>query len=304
MDFYVEIENLIKKNEINKRARYLKDNSDTLNIYWQVGKLIVEAQGGESHAKYGNGLIKVWSERLTTIYGKGYNYTNLSRFRQFYLYFPILAPVGQELTWSNIKTILPIRDENKRNYYINLCITRNLSKRELIKEIKSNAYERLLEHPEHIEIISIKEQEVYDVREHIKNPVIIKLKENDKILKEHDLELKILAELKNFFQELGEGYTFVGNEYKIRYGTKDYYIDILLFNYNLNCFVVIELKLRELRKEDKAQIEFYMMLVDKTLKKDFHNSTIGIIVSRHQDDLIVSFVSCKNIIPITYQILK
>lgn len=113
-----------------------------------------------------------------------------------------------------------------------------------------------------------------------------------------------MAELKTFFEELGEGYTFVGNEYKIKYGGKDYYIDILLFNYNLNSFVVIELKLRELRKEDKAQIEFYMNLVDDNLKKEFHNSTIGIIVSKYQDKFIVSFVSSNNIIPITYQILK
>ncbi len=104
MNYYEEIEHLIKKKEINKQARYLKDNSETLNTYWQVGKLIVEAQGGNLRAKYGNKLIKEWSEKLVNLYGKGYDYTNLSRFRQFYNIFPIIGPLGQ-LSWTIIRAI-------------------------------------------------------------------------------------------------------------------------------------------------------------------------------------------------------
>lgn len=304
MNYYEEIEHLIRKKEINKKARLIKDNNDTLITYWNVGKLIVEAQGGNLRAKYGNNLIKEWSKKLVSLYGNSYNSDNLRRFRQFYITFPKYDPAGHTLNWSQIRAILPIKEENKRNYYINLCITRNLSKRELINEIKNNAYERLLDKPEHIEIIDNKKEKIYNIKEHIKNPIIIKLNHNDKILKERDLQIKILAQLKTFFEELGEGYTFVGNEYKIKYGNKDYYIDILLFNYNLNSFVIIELKLRELKKEDKAQIEFYMNLVDNNLKKEFHNSTIGIIVSKYQDKFIVSFVSSNTVIPITYKILK
>lgn len=153
MNYYKEVEHLIKKKEINKKARLLKDNNETLITYWQVGKLIVEAQGGNSRASYGNKLIKSWSEKLVKIYGNSYNADNLRRFRQFYNTFPKYDPVGHKLNWSLIRAILPIKEENKRNYYINLCITRNLSKRELINEIKNNAYERLLDKPEHIEII-------------------------------------------------------------------------------------------------------------------------------------------------------
>ena len=154
-NYYIEIENYIKRNETNKRRRNLEDNYDTLNNYWNIGKLIVEAQGGSKRAKYGNELIKEWSVNLTQNYGKGYNYTNLSRFRQFYLLFPKLAPVAQ-LSWTNITILLPIKDENKRNYYINLCIERNLSKRQLLEEIKSNSYERLVNKPKHIELVSQK----------------------------------------------------------------------------------------------------------------------------------------------------
>ena len=141
MDNYKEIETLIKKVEIGKEIRERQINYERVDAYWNIGKLIVDAQGGKEKNKYGDKLLKEWSEKLTQEYGKWYDYTNLSRFRQLYLYFPIIGPVGQQLNWTIIRTILPIKDENKRNYYINLCVKNNLSKRELIKEIKSNSFE-------------------------------------------------------------------------------------------------------------------------------------------------------------------
>ena len=125
--YYEEIEHLIKKHEVSKRVRSLEENNDLVTTYWNVGRLIVEAQGGSKRAKYGNELIKKWSIKLTETYGKGYDYTNLSRFRKFYIQFPILGPVAQ-LSWTNIIKILPIQDENKKNFYVNLCIKNNLSK--------------------------------------------------------------------------------------------------------------------------------------------------------------------------------
>ena len=105
MNYYNEVENYIKKVEIGKAIRKTAANNELVDAYWNVGKLIVEAQGGKEKVKYGNELIKKWSERLTAEYGKGYNYTNLSRFCQFYLSFPILAPVGQELNWKGKKAL-------------------------------------------------------------------------------------------------------------------------------------------------------------------------------------------------------
>lgn len=298
-EYYNEIEHLIRKNEINKNARILKNNFDTLETYWNIGRLIIEAQGGTKRAKYGNALIKEWSNKLKILYGKGYDTSNLKRFRLFYSIFPKGAPLGHQLTWTNIKYILPIKDENKRNYYINLCIKENLSKRDLINRIKNESYERILNKPNKIEIIE-NQQKVDNIKEYIKNPIIIKLNANEKILKEKDLQLKILAQLKNFFTELGLGYTLVGNEYKIKYGNTTRYVDLLLFNYNINAFVVVELKTRKLEEKDKAQIEFYINMIDNTLRKSFHNKTIGIIVTKEQDKFIATFVSEENIIPITY----
>ena len=294
--YYEEIEHLIKKNEISKRVRSLEANNDLVTTYWNVGRLIVEAQGGEKRAKYGNELIKKWSIELTNKYGKGYDYTNLSRFRNFYIQFPILGPVAQ-LSWTNIIKILPIKDENKRNYYINLCIKNNLSKRELTDAIKSNVYERLVDKPDKIDIIVPVKQ---SITTDMKNPIIIPVK--NKVTSEYDLELNILANMDFFFRQLGNGFTYVGHQYKISDGKNYYFLDILLFNIEFNCYVIVELKLRELKKEDKAQIEFYMKLVDEQLKKPFHNKTIGIIISKESDNFIVNFVRQDDIVPLFYEL--
>ena len=222
-NYYIEIENYIKRNETNKRRRNLEDNYDTLNNYWNIGKLIVEAQGGSNRAKYGNELIKEWSIEYTKNYGSGYSYANMARFRQFYEAFSTFAPV-ERISWTNIKILLPIKDINKRNYYLNLCIEKNLSKRQLEKEIKVNSYERLIDKPKHIELIVPKEKNL--ITTNMKNPIIIKVDKNKEIRSEKDLELTILSEIEFILTQLGSGYTFVGSQYKIN----NYYIDILLFN--------------------------------------------------------------------------
>ena len=295
--YYEEIEHLIKKHEVSKRVRRLESNNDLVTTYWNVGRLIVEAQGGSKRAKYGNELIKKWSVKLTEIYGKGYNYTNLFRFRKFYLCFPILAAARQVLSWTHYKKLLPIKDENKRNYYVNLCLKNNLSERELTREIKANAYERLVDKPDKIDIIAPTK---YSITTDMKNPIIIPIK--NEVANEYDLELNILANLDFFFKQLGNGFLYAGHQYKISDGKNNYFLDILLFNYEFNSFVICELKLRSLKKEDKAQIEYYMKLVDEQIKKPFHNKTVGIIISKESNEFIVNFVRQEDIIPLTYEL--
>ena len=213
------------------------------------------------------------------------------------MYFPILGALRQYLNWTHIRRLLPIKDENKRNYYINLCIKNHLSERDLRKEIKANAYERLIDKPDKIDIIIPKK---YSITKKKKNPIIIEV--NKEIKSERDLELSILANLSYFFKQLGEGFTFVDHQYKIIENNYNYYIDILLFNIELNCYVAVEIKLRSLKKEDKSQIEFYMRLVDKYLKKAHHNKTIGLIITKESDKFIVNFVKSENIIPLSYKL--
>ena len=298
MNYYDEVNSYVKKVEIGKAIRETNANMELVECYWNVGRLIVEAQGGKEKAKYGNELIKTWAEKLTEEYGKGYNYTNLSRFRQFYLAFPIVAPLGQQLSWTIIRTILPIKDENKRNYYINLCIANNLSKRELEKEIKSNSYERLEYKPDKIDVVV--STKVPAIVNNFKNPILLELKDKE-IKSESDLEKLIYSQLSCVFLQLGKGFTWVGNQYKVSDGNKNYFIDMLLYNVKYNCYVVVEIKCRKLKKEDKGQVEFYMNLVDNFVKEPSNNPTIGIIITKDQDKFVANFVRSEKVVPLTYE---
>lgn len=121
MKYLDNIKVLIENDIVLQKKNRLYEENHRVNTYFEIGRLIVEAQGGETRAKYGNGLIKEWSKILTLEYGKGYDYTNLSRMRQLYLTFQNVGAVPQQLTWTNLSIILPIKEESKRNYYINLC---------------------------------------------------------------------------------------------------------------------------------------------------------------------------------------
>lgn len=301
MNNYEEVETLVKKVEIGKAIRERQANNEITEAYWNIGKLIVDAQGGKEKSKYGDALLKEWSEKLTKEYGKGYNYSNMRRFRQFYLTFPICGTVCHNLNWTIIRTVLPIKDENKRNYYINLCIKNNLSQRELEKEIKSNSFERLEYKPDKVDIIT--SSIVPAITENFKNPILLNLNGN-KVENEKDLEKLIYSQLSYVFMQLGNDFTWVGNQYKISDSNKNYYIDMLLYNINYNCYVVVEIKCRSLKKEDKGQTEFYMTLVDKYKKRANNNPTIGIIITREQDKFVANFVKSEKLVPLTYELVN
>ena len=301
MNYYDEIKNYVKKVEIGRAIREANANNELVDSYWNIGKLIVDAQGGKEKSKYGDKLLKEWSEKLTQEYGKGYDYSNMRRFRQFYLTFPIVDTVCPQLSWSIIRTLLPIVDLNKRNYYINLCIENKLSVRELKQEIKCNSYERLEHKPDKIDIVV--PTKVPNIANNFKNPILLKLKDNE-IKNESDLEKLIYSQLSYVFLQLGNEFTWVGNQYKISDGNKNYFIDMLLYNYIYNCFVVVEIKCRKLKKEDKGQVEFYMNLVDSFVKEASNNPTIGIIITKNQDKFIANFVRNEKIMPLTYELIK
>ena len=299
-DYKKELIKLVEKTEINKGYHDYFKNKDLVNNYFEIGKLLIEAQGGEERAKYGNGLIKEWSIELTEKYGKGYNYTNLCRFRQFYINFGNIAPVAQQLTLSNICLLLPIKNENKRNYYINMCIKKNLSKRALEKEIKNNSFERLsLADKENIKLISNK-NEVLTIKDTLKDPVLITINEDLDNVSEEKLAKIIRKELEIFLLELGCGYTYAGKE--VRMGES--YCDLLFFNYEFNCFVVIELKTRKIKKEDIGQLEYYINYVDENMKKESFNPTIGVLVAKEGNYLVMKYCTNKNIYKTTYKIIN
>ena len=195
MNYYKEIKNLIEEKEVNDKVRYLESNKETIKTYYEIGRLLIKAQGGEEKAKYGDGLIKKWSEKLTKEYGNGYSEKNLKRMRKFYIYFKNekRSTLLTQLSWSHWNYILS-------------------------------------------------------------------------------------------------------------YDNKNYYVDLLLFNYKLIRYIVCELKLGEIKQKDVAQTKVYMMLTGKFLKRRFHNETIGIIITRKNGKLALEYVSDPNIFVTTYKL--
>ena len=299
-DYKKELIKLVEKTEVNKGYHDYFKNKDLVNNYFEIGKLLIEAQGGEEHDTYGNKLIKTWSVELTEKFGKGYDASNLRRFRQFYSEFKMCGPPGHILTWTNIRLLLPIKNENKRNYYINMCIKKNLSKRELEKEIKNNSFERLsLVDKENIKLISNK-NEVLTIKDTLKDPVLITINEDLDNVSEEKLAKIIRKELEIFLLELGCGYTYAGKE--VRMGES--YCDLLFFNTEFLCYVVIELKTRKIKKEDIGQLEYYINYVDENMKKENFNPTIGVLVAKEGNYLVMKYCTNKNIYKTTYKIIN
>ena len=306
MNYYNEISNIIEKNQINEGVRKLQSNREKLKSYYNIGKLLVEAQGGEERARSGDGLIKKWSLKLVEKYGKGYDYTNLSRMRMLYITFQKLGPEGQlfNLSWTHWKYLLPIKNENERNYYINQCILNNLSKNELIKLMKSKAFDRLsYTDKNNVKLIDINENKEnnYNIKDMQLNPIIINAKDKNN-LSEKLLKKYLLEELREFFLQLGTGFLYAGSEYKISFMDKNFYIDMLLFNTNLNCYIVVELKLKSTNYKDISQIQLYRNLIDTKLKKKYHNKTIGLIISKKNDKFILEYVNDDGIYLISYEV--
>ena len=303
MNYYKEIKNLIEEKEVNDKVRYLESNKGTIKTYYEIGRLLIKAQGGEEKAKYGDGLIKKWSEKLTKEYGNGYSEKNLKRMRKFYIYFKNekRSTLLTQLSWSHWNYILSLKNENERNYYINRCIQNNLSVRGLINEIKTKSFDRLsYADKKHIKLITDKETSL-DIKDMARDPILINIGDNEKI-SENVLKKYILKELEHFFLELGTGFTFVGSEYKLSYDNKNYYVDLLLFNYKLNRFIVCELKLNSVNSRDIGQTLNYIKIIDKTLKEKNHKNTIGIIVSKRNDKFILEYVSDLSLMLTTYKL--
>ena len=297
MNYLDNIKTLIEKDIVlNKKHKLIEENSK-LKTYFEIGRLLIEAQGGEERAKYGNGLIKEWSKELTNLYGKGYDDSNLRRMRQFYIVFKICGPLAHKLTWTNLSLILPIKEESKRNYYINLCIKQNLSKRKLIEKIKNQEYERL-EYKEDIKLLT--DDTELTMKDMIKDPIHIKINKNINKLEESALKQFILEKIEEFLLELGYGFAFIGSEVKLGNSR----CDLLFLNYELNCFIVVELKIRKLDSRDIGQIQHYMYYIDDKLKKDYMNKTIGLILCKEGNEIVLKYSTDNRLFMSTYKLIK
>ena len=295
MKYYNEIKNKLIDNEVYKKVKDYSKNRNDLSTYYEVGKLLYEAGN-----KYGEGIIKKYSERLVIEVGKKYNKRTLFRMRQFYNMIEIqkVSPVATQLTWSHYCELLPLKDINEINYYIKITIEQCLSKRQLRERIRNKEYQRLDDNTK-LKLINKEETKINDF---VKNPIVIHNKYNlDKeIVSEKMLQRLILEDIPSFLEELGTGYSFIKNEYKIKIGNIYNYIDLLLFNIKYNCYVVVELKTAELKKEHIGQIQIYMNYIDKHIKTINQDKTIGIIITKRDNHYYIEYSSDKRILTREY----
>ena len=276
MNFYKEIKNELINNEITKKAKDYSKNRNDLTTYYNVGKLLSEAGN-----HYGEGIIKK------------YSITRLKYMRQFYLFVLKGPSVTDLLSYTHYCELIWFEDFNMVNYYIKISIEQNLSVRQLHERIKNKEYERLDE--------ATKEETT--LVDFIKNPIVIKNNTDREIISEKMLQKIIMEDLPSFLKELGNGFTFVENEYKIKIGNSYNYIDLLLYNIEFNCYVVVELKVTELKKEHIGQIEVYMNYIDKNLRKVTQDKTIGIIICKKDNKFIMEYCSDFRILSKEYKLV-
>jgi len=296
MNYYTQIKDKLLECEIYDKAKDYSKDRNKVNTYFEIGKLLSEA-GKE----YGKNIIKKYSEKLMIEVGKKYNERTLRRIRQFYemFYDKKWSIAWTKLTWSHFREVLIFKNYNEICYYLNTASSKNLTIKQLQYIIKTKEYDRLSETTKE-KIIENKELKLDDL---IPNPIIIKVNNINDKLTEYALKQVILNNLDEFLLQLGTGFAYIGSEYKIKIGNTYNYIDLLMFNYEYNSFVVIELKVTELKKEHIGQLEVYMNYIDKNLKKFNQDSTIGIIICKKDNKYVIEYCSDSRIISRKYELV-
>ena len=296
MNYYDEIKTELVNNEITKKVKDYSKNRSDLTTYYNVGKLLAEAG-----KHYGEGIIKEYSDRLSSELNIKYSVRTLYKIIKYFNYMnkQKVPTLSAKLSWSHYDELLKLTDENIINYYIKISEEQNLSVRELRKRIKNNEYERLDEETKK----KIKNKEDLKVPDLLKNPIQIKNANDYNEISEKVLKKLILENIELFMNELGNSFSFIGSEYKIKIDDRYNYIDLLLFNIEYNCYVVVELKITELKKEHIGQIEFYMNYIDKNLKNINQNKTIGIIICKKENKYVIEYCSDDRIIAREYELI-
>lgn len=290
---YIKIKTVL---DLARDKAYRFVNFVMVEAYWNIGKIIVEEeQKGQRRAKYGTYLLQNLSERLTKDYGKGFDDRNLRNMRSFYLIFPIWDAVRTELSWTHYRLLFKVEKTQAQQFYLKEAIEGNWSTRQLSRQINSFYYERLLASKKELPIKKEAESTGKKLKDNpqdfIKDPYVLEflgLQENKKYL-ESELETAIIDKLQTFLLELGKGFSFVARQQRISTETKYFYIDLVFFNYILNCFLLIDLKINELTHQDIGQMDMYIRLYEDKIKPKGVNPTIGLILCTEKDTTIVKY---------------
>ncbi|HEX4960581.1 MAG TPA: PDDEXK nuclease domain-containing protein [Thermoanaerobaculia bacterium] len=263
---------------------------------WTVGRHIVEfEQGGADRARYGTRLLSRLAERLTAEFGKGFDERNLRHMRAFFQGFPIWNAVRSELSWTHYRLLLRVEDNRAREWYMQEAAGQNWTSRALERQIGTLYYERLLasreRQPVREEAVQKLEELARSPRDFVRDPVLLEflgLPNTGKLL-ESTLEEALIENLQAFLLELGKGFAFVARQQRISTESKDFYLDLVFYNYLLKCFVLFELKAGELTHQDIGQMDMYVRMYDEQRRGPEDNPTVGIVLCAQRDASVVRY---------------
>jgi len=271
---------------------------DTLQVQtcWQIGRHIVEfEQGGAERAAYGAQLLRTLAKTLTTKFGKGFDASNLRYMRLFYQAFPMCDALRHELSWTHYRTLLRVENDNARHWYMNEAATQNWSTRALERQIGTFYYERLLASRDRPavkqEATALLKEFDLGPRDIVRDPVVLEFLglPNAGTLQETDLEQALIDQLQGFLLELGKGFAFIARQQRISTESKDFYLDLVFYNYLLKCFVIVDLKRGELSHQDIGQMDMYVRLYDDLRRGPDDKPTVGIILCAQKDESVVRY---------------
>ena len=296
MNYYNEIKNKIIDNEVYSKVKDYSKERHKVITYFEIGKLLNEAGG-----KYGDNIIEEYSKKLIVEVGKKYNRRTLFRMKKFYNVFSNekVTTMLSQLTWSHYLLLLSLDDYDEIIYYINISKNNNLTQRQLQDKIKNREYQRMPFETKNKLITNDK----IKVKDFVPNPILIRNKNNIKIINEKALHQLILEDIEVFLKELGVSFSFIGSEYKIKMGDRYHYIDLLLFNIKYNCYVVVELKVTEFKVEYIAQVQKYMNYIDKNIKEATNDNTIGILICKKENKFVIEYCSDERIAVREYELV-
>lgn len=308
---YLQLIRLIRETlESGRGAAIQAVNRSMVEAYWTIGKHIVEfEQGGSERAVYGSGLLKKLSEDLRRNFDKGFSHSNINAMRTFYLQNPILQAVPAKLSWTMLVELQKIEDPLEKSFYQQQALLENWSWRELKRQKESMLFHRLALSKDKEGVLALsKEGHVPRIPEDLmKDPYVLeflKIPEPYHI-REKDLEQRIIKHLKQFLLELGKGFAFIGEQYRISLGNRHYYVDLVFYHRILKCFVLIDLKRKELNYSDIGQMNMYMGYFENEENTEGDNPPIGIVLAHEKDDLVVKYAMShlsSNLLVAKYQL--
>lgn len=295
-NYYNNIKQYLIDNEVYARVKDYSKEKHNLVTHYEVGKLLYEAGN-----RYGEDIIGNYAKKLVVEVGKKYNPRTLRRMRQLYVFFgnQKWSPLGTKLSISHVRELFCLKDINEINYYSYICINENLTRDDLKSRIKLNEYQRL----DNATKNKLIKKDKHNAVDFVKNPIFIKNNLHINDISEKVLQRLILENISSFMKELGNGFSFIDNEYKIKIGDNYNYIDLLLYNIKYKCYVVIELKVIKLSYNHIGQIQMYMNYIDKNIKGIDDNKTVGIIICKENNKYVIDYCSDNRVIAREFELL-